>query len=89
MEQNEAFDINRYVSLNEEGTVTLTENVDTTNTGTVTTSIKAKDKAGNVSEKNITVNVEKNFYQRIADAALAQICVYQQFLDKNSFLHLP
>ena len=55
----------------------LTENVDTTNTGTVTTSIKAKDKAGNVSEKNITVNVEKNFYQRIADAALAQIGVYQ------------
>lgn len=51
VEQNEAFDINRYVSLNEEGTVTLTENVDTTNTGTVTTSIKAKDKAGNVSEK--------------------------------------
>ena len=77
VEQNEAFDINRYVSLNEEGTVTLTENVDTTNTGTVTTSIKAKDKAGNVSEKNITVNVEKNFYQRIADAALAQIGVYQ------------
>ena len=71
------FDINNYVSLNEEGTVTLTENVDTTNTGTVTTSIKAKDKAGNVSEKNITVNVEKNFYQRIADAALAQIGVYQ------------
>ena len=77
VEQNEAFDINRYVSLNEEGTVTLTENVDTTNTGTVTTSIKAKDKAGNVSKKNITVNVEKNFYQRIADAALAQIGVYQ------------
>lgn len=77
VEQNEAFDINRYVSLNEEGTVTLTENVDTTNTGTFTRSIKAKDKAGNVSEKNITVNVEKDFYQRIADAALAQIGVYQ------------
>ena len=28
-------------------------------------------------KKNITVNVEKNFYQRIADAALAQIGVYQ------------
>ena len=28
-------------------------------------------------EKNITVNVEKDFYQRIADAALAQIGVYQ------------
>ena len=77
VEQNEAFDINRYVSLNEEGTVTLTENVDTTNTGTFITTIKAKDTAGNVSEKNITVNVEKDFYQRIADAALAQIGVYQ------------
>ena len=57
VEQNEAFDINRYVSLNEEGTMTVTKNVDTANTGTFTTSIKAKDKAGNVSEKNITVNV--------------------------------
>ena len=77
VEQNEAFDINRYVSLNEEGTVTVTKNVDTTNTGTFITTIKAKDTVGNVSEKNITVNVEKNFYQRIADAALAQIGVYQ------------
>ncbi len=77
VEQNEAFDINRYVSLNEEGTVTVTKNVDTTNTGTFITTIKAKDTAGNVSEKNITVNVEKDFYQRIADAALAQIGVYQ------------
>ena len=77
VEQNEAFDINRYVTLNEEGTVTVTKNVDTTNTGTFTTTIKAKDIAGNVSEKNITVNVEKDFYQRIADAALAQIGVYQ------------
>ena len=77
VEQNEAFDINRYVSLNEEGTVTLTENVNTTNTGTFITTIKAKDIAGNVSEKDVTVNVEKDFYQRIADAALAQIGVYQ------------
>ena len=77
VEQNEAFDINRYVSLNEEGTVTVTKNVDTTNTGTFITTIKAKDTAANVSEKNITVNVEKDFYQRIADAALAQIGVYQ------------
>ena len=77
VEQNEAFDINRYVSLNEEGTVTVTKNVDTTNTGTFITTIKAKDIAGNVSEKDVTVNVEKDFYQRIADAALAQIGVYQ------------
>mgnify|MGYP002674005178 CR=1 FL=1 len=77
VEQNEAFDINRYVSLNEEGTVIVTKDVDTTNTGTFTTTIKAKDIAGNVSEKDVTINVEKDFYQRIADAALAQIGVYQ------------
>ena len=64
MEQNEAFDINRYVSLNEEGTVTLTENVDTTNTGTVTTSIKAKDKAGNVSEKKYYGKCRKEFLSK-------------------------
>ena len=77
VEQNETFDINSYVSLNEEGTIQLTTNIDTANLGTFTTTIKAKDTAGNVSEKNITVNVEKGFYQRIADAALAQIGVYQ------------
>ena len=77
VEQNEVFDINSYVSLNEEGTIQLTTNIDTANLGTFTTTIKAKDTAGNVSEKNITVNVEKGFYQRIADAALAQIGVYQ------------
>ncbi len=77
VEQNEVFDINSHVSLNEEGTIQLTKNIDTANEETFTTSIKAKDTAGNVSEKNITVNVEKNFYQRIADAALAQVGVYQ------------
>ena len=77
VEQNEAFDINSYVSLNEEGMIQLTNNIDTANLGTFTTTIQAKDTAGNMSEKNITVNVEKGFYQRIADAALAQIGVYQ------------
>lgn len=75
--QNEKFDINNYVSLNEEGTVELTNKVDTTNVGAITTTIQAKDKAGNVSKKNITINVEKDFYQRIADAALAQVGVNQ------------
>lgn len=77
VEQNEGFDINSYVSLNEEGTIQLTNNIDTANLGTFTTTIKATDTAGNVSEKNVTVNVEKGFYQRIADAALAQVGVYQ------------
>lgn len=77
VEQNEVFDINSHVSLNEEGTIQLTDNINTADVGTFTTTIKAKDTAGNVSEKNITVHVEKSFYQRIADAALAQIGVYQ------------
>ena len=77
VEQNEAFDINSYVSLNEEGTIQLTSDINTYDVGTFTTTIQAKDTAGNMSEKNITVNVEKSFYQRIADAALAQIGVYQ------------
>ena len=77
VDQNASFDINNYVSLNEEGTVELTNKVDTTNVGAITTTIQAKDKAGNVSKKNITINVEKDFYQRIADAALAQVGVNQ------------
>ena len=77
VEQNEAFDINSYVSLNEEGTIQLTDNINTGDIGIFTTTIQAKDTAGNMSEKKITVNVEKGFYQRIADAALAQIGVYQ------------
>lgn len=77
IEQNDVFDINNYVSLNEEGTVELNKTVDTSNVGSITTTIQAKDKAGNVSKKNITINVEKDFYQRIADAALAQVGVNQ------------
>ena len=77
VDQNASFDINNYVSLNEEGTVELTNKVDTTNVGAITTTIQAKDKAGNVSKKNITIHVEKDFYQRIADAALAQVGVNQ------------
>ena len=77
VDQNASFDINNYVSLNEEGTVELTNKVDTTNVGAITITIQAKDKAGNVSKKNITIHVEKDFYQRIADAALAQVGVNQ------------
>ena len=57
VEQNEVFDINSHVSLNEEGTIQLTDNINTADVGTFTTTIKAKDTAGNVSEKNITVNL--------------------------------
>lgn len=77
VEQNEVFDINSHVSLNEEGTIQLTDNINTADVGTFTTTIKATDTAGNVSEKNVTVNVEKGFYQKISDAALAQVGVNQ------------
>lgn len=77
VEQNEAFDINSYVSLNEEGTIQLTSDINTCDVGSFTTMIQAKDTAGNVSEKNVIVNVEKGFYQKISDAALAQVGVNQ------------
>lgn len=77
IEQNDVFDINNYVSLDEEGSIELTQGIDTSNTGLITTTIKATDTAGNVSEKNVTVNVEKGFYQKISDAALAQVGVNQ------------
>ena len=77
IEQNDVFDINNYVSLDEEGSIELTQGIDTSNIGLITTTIKATDTAGNVSEKNVTVNVEKGFYQKISDAALAQVGVNQ------------
>ena len=57
--------------------LSLNKTVDTSNVGSITTTIQAKDKAGNVSKKDVTINVEKDFYQRIADAALAQVGVNQ------------
>lgn len=77
IEQNDVFYINNYVSLDEEGSIELTQGIDTSNTGLIATTIKATDTAGNVSEKNVTVNVEKGFYQKISDAALAQVGVNQ------------
>ena len=77
IEQNDVFDINNYVSLDEEGSIELTQGIDTSNTGLIATTIKATDTAGNVSEKNVIVNVEKGFYQKISDAALAQVGVNQ------------
>lgn len=77
IEQNETFDINTYVSLNEEGTVKVSNAVDTSTTGTQDVTIEATDTAGNVSTKKVSVHVETGFYQKIADAALAQVGVYQ------------
>lgn len=77
IEQNEIFDVNNYVSLNEEGTIKVTNSVDTSSTGTQEITIQATDLAGNSSTRKVNVTVETGFYQKIADAALAQVGVYQ------------
>ena len=52
--------------------------VDFSNAGEYTVSISAKDQAGNTSEKTMNVIVEKDdFYDRIAQAAIAQVGTYQ------------
>ncbi len=77
IEQGETFDVSNYVTTNEDATIVTTSNVDTSNVGTVSTTIQATDTAGNVSTKDITVNIETGFYQKIANAAIAQIGVNQ------------
>ncbi|WP_301044169.1 NlpC/P60 family protein [uncultured Dubosiella sp.] len=52
--------------------------VDFSKAGEYTVSISAKDQAGNTSEKTMNVIVEKDdFYDRIAQAAIAQVGTYQ------------
>lgn len=55
--------------------------VDTSQTGTYNVVVQAKDSLGNVNEKGITFTVvkdlQKNFYNKIAEAAIAQIGVEQ------------
>ena len=76
LEQGDSFDVTSYVTLNEEGTVT-SSSIDTSTTGSYTCTISATDTYGNVSTKDVAVNVETGFYQKIADAAIAQIGVNQ------------
>lgn len=77
IEQGDTLNIQNYVSTNEEAKIELTSSVDTSGAGTYNTTIQATDTSGNVSTKDVTVNVEKGFYQKIADAAIAQIGVNQ------------
>ena len=65
VEQNEVFDINSHVSLNEEGTIQLTDNINTADVGTFTTTIKAKDTAGNVSEKILQFMLKRVFIKEL------------------------
>lgn len=75
---NEQIDWNQYVEAidDKDGQVefTVQENIDYTKQGTYTATIVAMDQRGNESNKIVTVNVkDTQFYQRIANAALAQI----------------
>lgn len=57
--------------------LSLESNVDYSKPGNYSVKVTAKDKKGNLATKEIQVKVEADFYQKIADAALAQLGVYQ------------
>lgn len=79
IEQGNSFTLEASASDDQDGEVktTVSGNVDTNTIGTYTVNVSAKDSSGNESTKEVTVNVEENFYQKIADAALAQVGVNQ------------
>ncbi len=57
--------------------VSLNGDVDYNTIGSYEVEATATDESGNTTTKTITVNVEENFYDKIASAALAQLGVYQ------------
>ena len=57
--------------------VSLNGDVDYNTIGSYQVEATATDKSGNTTTKIVTVNVEENFYDKIASAALAQLGVYQ------------
>lgn len=81
IEQGEGFDINNYIqSVTDEGKTlnyTVTGDVDNTTPGTYNLTVSATDMDGNTSNQNFSVNVLDDYWQRIADAALAQVGVTQ------------
>lgn len=60
-----------------ETTLSLEGSFDPNTAGTYALKAVAKDVSGNKATKDITVQVQTDFYQRIADAALAQLGRYQ------------
>lgn len=52
-------------------------NIDTSVNGETTVTYKATDKAGNTTEKTLTVKVGESGFQAVADAAIAQIGINQ------------
>lgn len=82
----DALDLNSYIASvtdAEDGDLTYSIDgaVDTATPGQYTVNITATDSAGNTSVQPLTINVQKNiqgtFYDKIAEAALAQIGVNQ------------
>lgn len=57
--------------------VSLKGDVDYNTIGSYQVEATATDQSGNTTTKTVTVNVEENFYDKIASAALAQLGVYQ------------
>lgn len=57
--------------------VSLNGDVDYNTIGSYQVEATATDKSGNATTKIVTVNVEENFYDKIASAALDQLGVYQ------------
>lgn len=82
--QGDDFDLTREIKVSdnaEDVSVEVKGSIDTTTAGSYTVTIIATDGAGNQASRDVQVVVDKkedpNFYQKIADAALAQIGVHQ------------
>ena len=81
VDQGVEFDLKSQIKasddIDKEVEVSLQGSVDPDTIGTYEVIAKASDESGNTTSKTITVQVEENFYDKIANAALAQLGVYQ------------
>lgn len=79
--ENQVVDLDSFVSAQDnsgEVEVSFDHSIDFAKAGNYTVNIEAKDASGNVSTETMEVIVEKDdFYDRIAQAAIAQVGVYQ------------
>lgn len=81
----DAFDLEQHIQVTddskEEVKVEIDSNLDTSKAGEYTATIFASDASGNTAEKEVKIIVnskeDPQFYQKIADAALAQVGVNQ------------
>lgn len=77
IEQGDSFDINNFITQVTDNGQDLDYSVDGTvnnsQPGSYVLTVRATDIDGNTSQQNFTVNVLDDYWQRIADAAIAQI----------------